>query len=102
METIALNNNHQEIGALLPKKTPFIEGNTLDVTLSDLQREHVIPVFVKDNEPAISHAEFIEIVSQAATDMFGSQEIYPVIRVSHPIKGRTPEARYKSGRITGP
>ena len=94
METIALNNNHRE-ALVRTSKSSFIEGNTLPVSLEEIQRDHVIPVFVKDNEPAISHAEFIEIVSQAAEDMFGSQQISPEIRVSHPIKGRTPDARSK-------
>lgn len=94
METIALNNNHRE-ALVRTSKSSFIEGNTLPVSLEEIQRDHVIPVFVKDNEPAISHAEFIEIVSQAAEDMFGAQQISPEIRVSHPIKGRTPDARSK-------
>jgi hypothetical protein len=96
MESIALNNsNHQDTTVIPSKNNSFIEGNTLQATLKEIQRDHVIPVFVKDNEPAISHAEFIEIVSQASEDMFGVQESSPAIRVSHPIKGRTPEARNK-------
>jgi len=96
METIVIsNNNHQDSHLSALKYNSFIEGNTQAVTLEEIQRDHVIPVFVKDNEPAISHAEFIEIVSQASEDMFGVQERSPAIRVSHPIKGRTPEARNK-------
>ena len=37
----------------------FIEANTVDIPFSEIKEEHIIPVFVKDNEPLISHAEFI-------------------------------------------
>jgi hypothetical protein len=37
----------------------FIEANTVDIPFTEIKEEHIIPVFVKDNEPLISHAEFI-------------------------------------------
>jgi hypothetical protein len=41
----------------------------------------------------VSHTEFIDIVGQAADKFFPSQSIlHPAIRISHPIKGRIPEA----------
>ena len=74
----------------------FIEANTIGGTLDDLNNRHIIPVFVKENEPAISHGEFIDAAMQAASCVFAGETILrPNIRLSHPIKGRTPEARNK-------
>jgi hypothetical protein len=71
----------------------FIESNTSEVTLSHLRNECVIPVFCKDNEVTISHVNFIETVFEAASKVFPRERIdKPEIRVSHIIKGRTPEA----------
>jgi hypothetical protein len=53
-------------------------------------------VFSKDNEPLISHGDFIQTTYDVINHCFKGEEILsPSIRVSHPIKGRTPEARYK-------
>lgn len=50
-------------------------------------------MFAKDDESTISHQEFIDIVGQAAHLSFRGERISdPHIRVSHPIKGRVPEA----------
>ncbi len=38
----------------------FIDANTIESTLEQMRTEHIIPVFVKDNETLISHVEFIE------------------------------------------
>jgi len=73
--------------------TQFIEANTQIIELEELKHRSIIPVFAKDNESTISHQEFIEIVQSAATDVFsGYRILQPAIRVSHPIKGRIPEA----------
>jgi len=32
----------------------FIEANTIECTLLEMQQQHVIPVWLKDNEPLIS------------------------------------------------
>ena len=75
----------------------FIEANTKDVTLQHLKHDCVIPVFSKDNEVTISHVNFIETVYEAAIKVFPRERINtPEIRVSHIIKGRTPEAVHKS------
>lgn len=75
---------------------PFIEANTQAVSFKELREDHIIPVFVKDNEPLISHAEFIESAQDIAGDIFHGEHILrPSIRVSHPIKGRVPEAKDK-------
>lgn len=74
----------------------FIEANTIGGTLHELNNKHIIPVFVKENEPAISHGEFIDAATQAVSGVFKGETILrPNIRLSHPIKGRTPEARNK-------
>jgi hypothetical protein len=74
----------------------FIEANTIEVNLQEIQSQHIIPVFSKDNEPLISHGDFIQTTYDVINHCFKGEDILsPSIRVSHPIKGRTPEARYK-------
>lgn len=78
------------------KNSSFIEANTVEISLNEIRDEHIIPVFAKDNEPLISHFEFIEAAQEAATrnfDLLGLPELQ--IRVSHPVKGRVPKARNK-------
>ena len=78
---------------------PFIEANTIPVSLQEMQHKHIIPVFVKDNEPLISHIDFIESVEQVVHHLYSKESILvPSIRVSHPIKGRIPEARHKPAK----
>ena len=74
-------------------KSPFIEANTESVSLSHLKEKCVIPVFTKDNEITLSHQEFIETAISAIATIFPNEVIEaPEIRVSHQIKGRTPDA----------
>ncbi len=78
-------------------KLPFIEANTIEVPLEHLKNDCVVPVFSKDNEITISHPNFIETIWDAANNVFHGESIEkPSIRVSHIIKGRTPEAINKS------
>lgn len=80
-------------------RLPFIEANTKEVTISHLQNDCVVPVFSKDNEITISHPVFIENIWDAANRVFPTESIgQPSIRVSHVVKGRTPEAIHKSVR----
>ncbi|WP_157893265.1 DUF3871 family protein, partial [Salegentibacter sediminis] len=75
------------------RTTPFIEANTTDVSLSHLKEDCIIPVFAKDNEQTIAHQEFIDVALECASSIFPSENIdIPEIRVSHQIKGRTPDA----------
>ena len=79
---------------------PFIEANTIGVSTREVRDEHIIPVFVKDNEPLISHAEFIDATLQLSEDLFHGEHILePAVRVSHPIKGRIPEAKDKPAQL---
>jgi Domain of unknown function, B. Theta Gene description (DUF3871) len=81
---------------VISSSKPFVEANTVGGTLDELNNKHIIPVFVKENEPAISHGEFIDAAMQAVSRVFAGETILrPNIRLSHPIKGRTPEARNK-------
>ena len=70
----------------------FINSNTKSIGFTDLKNRCIIPVFAKDNESTISHAEFIMAIQDAAQLWFkGEQFLQPAVRVSHPIKGRIPE-----------
>jgi len=71
----------------------FLEANTLAVGVDDLNETCTIPVFAKDNETTISHNEFIMSVYQAVKQIYPC--LQPKVRVSHPVKGRIPEARHK-------
>lgn len=74
----------------------FIEANTLSANMIHLRNDCTVPVFSKDNEITISHPDFIETVWDAANNLFKGETISePEIRVSHIIKGRTPEAIHK-------
>ena len=62
----------------------------------EIENNHIIPVFVKDNEPAISQVDFIETLCDTVKEVYQGEIILnPNIRVSHPIKGRIPNARNK-------
>ena len=78
------------------KVNHFIEANTMEIDLQHLQSDCIVPVFSKDNELTISHNAFIETVWEAANTFFTGETIdKPDIRVSHIVKGRTPEAIHK-------
>ena len=79
-----------------PSNLPFIEANTKEVDMSHLQDDCIIPVFSKDNEVTISHQSFIETILDAAASAFPREGLSaPSVRVSHVVKGRTPEAIHK-------
>lgn len=86
--------NYAAVGFHEPKtKSSFIEANTESVSLSHLKEKCVIPVWSKDNEITLSHQEFVETALSAVTTLFPNEAIgTPEIRVSHQIKGRTPDA----------
>lgn len=76
---------------------PFIEANTQQLDLRNLKKDCIIPVFSKDNEKTISHQEFIEISQSCISKIFPNHSFSePEIRVSHQIKGRTPNAIHKN------
>ena len=98
-----LQTHHAEIIGFQPSftvessintnKKPFVEANTEEVSLSFLKNKCIVPVFTKDNETTLSHQEFIDSVRKVVQSIFPNEIIEePEIRVSHQIKGRTPDA----------
>jgi hypothetical protein len=86
----------EEIPSEQPNKA-FITANSIACSLEEIKRLHHIPVFVKDNEAAISQVDFIDTTASLIADLFKHEQINaPQIRLSHPIKGRIPEAKNKS------
>ncbi len=101
MQALAANNQRteEESATILrsSSSSAFIEANTLAISLLEIEQKNIIPVFSKDNETTISHIDFIQATCDTAKQYFnGVKLLEPVIRVSHPIKGRTPEARNKA------
>jgi hypothetical protein len=99
---IRIHHNDIEEAEVIPEtkeqstSKPFIEANTIEASLTEISNSHIIPVFHKDNEPVISHVDFIEVANQVVNEIFCKERILsPSIRLSHPIKGRVPEARNK-------
>lgn len=107
MEQQTINSNVKSVAGELPaivdnmeivsSGKAFIEANTVESSLSEIRNKHIIPVFLKDNEPVISHAEFIEVALSTTMDVYrGETVLKPSIRLSHPIKGRIPDAKHKA------
>ena len=106
MELQIINNQQPLIEAELPINVTslqiessdkcFIDANTISCTLEEIKKDHLIPVFLKDNEPLISHSDFIETMMDTVFDSFNGEAILsPNIRLSHAIKGRIPGAKNK-------
>lgn len=75
----------------------FIRANTIPGNFDDIRVNHIIPVFTKDNEPVISHHDFIQVTRDVVGDLYNREHILkPSIRLSHPIMGRVPEAKNKA------
>ena len=74
----------------------FITANSQPITLESLGSDYITPVFARDNEVCISHNLFIGSVYDAVREFFNGETVDdPLIRVSHIIKGRIPEAIHK-------
>jgi hypothetical protein len=100
MDTTIIDDHHTDIAEVAVISTSsskaFIEANTIQSSLDEIKQQHVIPVFTKDNEPVISHADFIEATHEVVSRFFTAETILtPSVRLSHPIKGRVPEAKDK-------
>lgn len=105
METELLTNNQVAfLDEPISLKTistdkPFIQANTIESSLEEVRDQHVIPVFIKDNEPVISHADFIGATLDMVAAVYPSEMILrPSVRLSHAIKGRIPEAKDKPAK----
>ncbi|MEZ5031885.1 MAG: DUF3871 family protein [Saprospiraceae bacterium] len=96
MEPSIVTSNHVPVEEkVIYPSTPFIEANTVEMSLQEIQDKHIIPVFAKNNEPVISQVDFINLVGEHTEQFFGQTLLPAEIRVSHPIKGRIPSARHK-------
>jgi hypothetical protein len=96
IEEIHTNILVKPIPELISTSKPFIEANTVQSTLEEIKNDHLIPVFLRDNEPLISHSDFIEKTVQTVQEYFAGEHILsPNIRLSHPVKGRIPTAKNK-------
>ena len=99
MELVKVGNNivqpqHEEEETTSDQ---FLKANTKSVDIESLSRDCIIPVFAKDNQTTVSHQDFIETAYYMVEFVFkGEQILKPAIRVSHPVKGRIPEAKHKS------
>jgi hypothetical protein len=102
MELVNVQNSNFETEIPLAEVSDdrFIVANTQTLAYGDLRHKCIIPVFAKDNESTISHIEFIEAAGEAChTFLSGEKILQPSIRVSHPIKGRIPEAMGKPAEL---
>jgi len=99
MEVAVLNNTETNLfyePVIVSTDKPFIQANTVESSLEEIRSGHVIPVFIKDNEPVISHGDFIESALDIISEVYSGETILkPAIRLSHPIKGRIPDAKDK-------
>ena len=70
----------------------FLEANTNRITMNELKTQCVVPTWA-NQELTISHQDFIESVHDAAKTFYQGEAITnPEVRVSHIVRGRTPDA----------
>ena len=97
--TYESNDNQLLYSNYISTDKPFIQANTEQFDLTQIKRDHTIPCFVKDNEPLINHTDFIDLTYGITSEIFQRETILsPNIRLSHPIKGRIPEAKEKAAK----
>lgn len=96
MEILQVNQDEVLSVDRIRQDNKFIVANTHAINYEELRNHCIIPVFAKDNECTISHSDFIDIVGEVSRRFFSGERISPPsIRISHPIKGRIPEAMGK-------
>ena len=70
----------------------FLDANTNAISLEELASTCVVPTW-GSMETTISHQDFISCVHDAASDFYKGETLNtPEIRVSHIVRGRTPNA----------
>ena len=70
----------------------FLDANTNAITLEELKSQCVVPTWA-NQELTISNQDFIYCVHDAAETFYQGETINePTIRVSHIVRGRTPNA----------
>lgn len=107
MELLQINNRSSFIEDIEPieqvqtskRELFFINANTIEMPLQEIKKNHIIPVYHKTNETVISQIDFLETVVDVVKKAFpGERILNPDIRVSHPVKGRIPEAKDKPAK----
>jgi len=93
MSTIILPETQNQI--ISNPNTRFLASKSEDFTLQQIRNQHIIPVFSADNMPTISQAEFVDVTAEIAKDVFNESYKSLAVKLSHPRKGRTFEARHK-------
>ena len=82
------------IGEVKPAKSyvSFLDANTNAVTMEELKKQCVVPTWA-NQELTIAHQDFISCVHDAAKVFYQGETVNaPDIRVSHIVRGRTPNA----------
>lgn len=70
----------------------FLDANTNAITMAELRNQCVVPTWA-NQELTISHQDFIDCVHDAAESFYQGETVNsPAIRVSHIVRGRTPDA----------
>ena len=70
----------------------FLDANTNRITMDELKNQCVVPTWA-NQELTVSHQDFIEAVHDAAKSYYQGESVTtPDIRVSHIVRGRTPDA----------
>ncbi len=70
----------------------FLDANTNAIAMEELRNQCVVPTWA-NQELTISHQDFIEAVHDAARSFYQGETVTtPDVRVSHIVRGRTPDA----------
>ena len=70
----------------------FLDANTNSISMEELKTQCVVPTWA-NQELTISHQDFIDCVHDAAKTFYQGETVTaPSIRVSHIVRGRTPDA----------
>lgn len=101
---VAQNNRHFDFSdaedAVIVEETvteqqssvSFLDANTNAISIEELTNACVVPTW-GNQELTVSHQDFISCVHNAARDFYAGETVNaPAIRVSHIVRGRTPDA----------
>ena len=70
----------------------FLDANTSAISMEELRTQCVVPTWA-NQELTISHQDFIGCVHDAAKSFYAGETVNaPAVRVSHIVRGRTPDA----------
>lgn len=78
MELLTVSNHlYNTVEIISSTDIPFIHANTIAVPFTDIEHRHLIPVYVKDNEPVISHQDFINSALEIIHHLYKNETILP-------------------------